>query len=161
MIRARAITGDEALQRRFAQIRTEALALQRKEKRLRNEVAGMRQKLRDAQEKTPAGKFDIKQGSGGIVDIEFLVQYLILRHTHRIQDIAQWTDNVRLLQELSTHNLLDTDIAFGLRRAYLILRAMAHRLNLKDQSALIDDSRIVELRSLIQRCWQRYLGNPA
>jgi glutamate-ammonia-ligase adenylyltransferase len=159
LIRARAVAGDKALCQRFEQIRIEALTQPRDASRLKAEVADMREKLRQAQEPAAQGRFDIKQGSGGIVDIEFLVQFLILNHAHQLADIARWTDNVRLLQALSTHHLIDTDLAFRLRRAYLILRAMAHRLNLKDQSALIEDGRFAGLRSLVQRCWRQCLGD--
>lgn len=159
LIRARAIAGDEALRRRFEQIRSEALTQLRDAEQLRGEVASMRAKLRQAQDPATQEKFDIKQGNGGIVDIEFLVQYLILQHANRLKQIARWTDNVRLLQELSTHDIIEPDIAFGLRRAYLILRAMAHRLNLKEESTLIGNDRILGLRSLVRRCWKHYLGN--
>jgi glutamate-ammonia-ligase adenylyltransferase len=157
LIRARAIAGDSALCQRFEQIRIEALTQPRDTGRLKEAVAGMREKLRQAQDPVAQGRFDIKQGSGGIVDIEFLVQFLILNHAHQLADIAHWTDNVRLLQALSTHHLIDTDLAFGLRRAYLILRAMAHRLNLKEESALIEENRFAGLRSLVQRCWRKFL----
>lgn len=158
LIRARAIAGDGALCRRFEQIRLEALTLPRNGDRLREQVGGMRAKLRQAQKPAPRGTFDIKQGKGGIVDIEFLVQYLVLHHAHHLPGIARWTDNVRLLQALSTHRLIDTDVAFGLRRAYLILRAMAHRLNLREESALIGDDRVIGLRTLVQYCWRQFLG---
>jgi glutamate-ammonia-ligase adenylyltransferase len=158
LIRARAIAGDKALRHRFEQIRSEALTQSRDAEQLRGEVASMRAKLRQAQNPITQGKFDIKQGNGGIVDIEFLVQYLILQHANRIRQIARWTDNVRLLQELSAHDIIEPDIAFGLRRTYLILRAMAHRLNLKEESALIGNDRILGLRSLVRRCWKNYLG---
>lgn len=159
LIRARAIAGDSALCRRFEQIRVEVLTRPRDAVRLKEAVAGMREKLRQAQDPVAQGRFDIKQGGGGIVDIEFLVQFLILNHAHRLADIARWTDNVRLLQALSTHKVIDTDMAFGLRRAYLILRAMAHRLNLKEESALIEDDRIIGPRSLVQRYWRQFLGD--
>jgi glutamate-ammonia-ligase adenylyltransferase len=160
LIRARAIAGDSALCQRFEQIRIEALTRPRDTGQLKKEVAAMRQKLRQAQDPAPPGRFDIKQGSGGIVDIEFMVQFLILNHAHRLPDIARWTDNVRLLQALSTHHVIDTDIAFGVRRAYLILRAMAHRLNLKEESAQIEADRIIGLRRLVQRCWRQFPGHP-
>lgn len=158
LIRARAIVGDNALCRRFEQIRLEALTLQRNADQLRQQVGGMREKLRQAQSPAPRAMFDIKQGKGGIVDIEFLVQYLVLHHAYHLAGIARWTDNVRLLQALSTHQCIDTDVAFGLRRAYLILRAMAHRLNLREESALIGDDRLIGLRTLVQRCWRQLLG---
>ncbi len=158
LIRARAIAGDNALCRRFEQIRIEVLTQPRDAGRLKAEVADMREKLRRAQNPVPHERFDIKQGSGGIVDIEFLVQFLILNHAHQLADLARWTDNVRLLQALSTHHVIDADTAFGLRRAYLILRATAHRLNLKEESAQIEDDRFLGLRSLVQQCWRQFLG---
>lgn len=158
LIRARAITGDDALQQQFEQIRKEALAQPRNNEKLRKDVADMRRRLRQAQ--SPPAKenaFDIKQGHGGIMDIEFLVQYLILRHAHRHRELTRWTDNVRQLQSLSSYDIIDQQSAFGLRRAYLILRAMGHRLNLKGMPAHIDDNRFRGLRAHVRRCWDRYL----
>ncbi len=158
LIRARAITGDDDLQRAFGQMRMAILSRPRKEDALRNEVATMRDKLRQAQPPSEPGTFDIKQGRGGIIDIEFLVQYLMLRHARQYPEITRWTDNVRQLQSLSHHRVIDQQAAFGLRRAYLILRAMGHRLNLKGLPTRIDDSRFRGLRDHVQRCWDRYLA---
>ncbi|MCP3879413.1 MAG: bifunctional glutamine synthetase adenylyltransferase/deadenyltransferase, partial [Sulfitobacter sp.] len=129
LIRTRAITGDPELRKQFEQIREQVLTRPREEAKLRTEVADMRLRLRQAQPPAPQDTFDIKQGPGGIVDIEFLVQYLILLHAHRCPKITRWPDNVRLLQELSRHGIIDSETAFGLRRAYLILRATVHRQN--------------------------------
>jgi glutamate-ammonia-ligase adenylyltransferase len=160
LIRARAIIGDDDLQQRFDQIRMEVLAQPRDNGKLREEVAAMRQRLRQAQSPpAPADTFDIKQGRGGIIDIEFLVQYLMLRHAHRHPRITRWTDNVRQLESLSSHDIIDQQAAFGLRRAYLILRAMGHRLNLKGLPAQIDDRRFMGLRAHVKRCWNKYLGD--
>lgn len=158
LIRARAITGDDELLQAFERIRMEILSQQRDSEALRNDVATMRDKLRRAQPPSKEGKFDIKQGRGGIVDIEFLVQYLMLRHAHQYPEITRWTDNVRQLQSLSRHLVIDQQTAFGLRRAYLILRAMGHRLNLKGLPTQIDDNRFRGLRKHVLRCWDQYLA---
>lgn len=159
LIRARAIAGDEAIQNQFEQIRMEVLAQPRDGQKLRHEVASMRERLRQAQSPATKGDkaFEIKQGHGGIVDIEFMVQYLILRHAHRHREITRWTDNVRQLQALSSHGIIDQPAAFGLRRAYLILRAMGHRLNLRGLPANIDADRFKGLRAQVRRCWLAYL----
>jgi glutamate-ammonia-ligase adenylyltransferase len=158
LIRARAITGDSALQQQFAQIRKEVLSIARDHRKLQDDVISMRQRLRQAQPPTgPAGAFDIKQGRGGIMDIEFLVQYLMLCHAHQNPEITHWTDNVRQLQTLSSQSIIDQQTAFGLRRAYLILRATGHRLNLKGLPAQIDDGRFKGLRAHVIRCWRTYL----
>jgi glutamate-ammonia-ligase adenylyltransferase len=81
----------------------------------------------------------------------------MLRHAHRYPEITRWTDNVRQLESLSHHRVIDQQTAFGLRRAYLILRAMGHRLNLKGLPTRIDDNRFRGLRDHVQRCWDKYL----
>jgi glutamate-ammonia-ligase adenylyltransferase len=160
LIRARAITGDPALKQRFEDIRKQVLTQVRDEKRLCAEVAEMRAKMRRTLQSEQADVFDIKQGLGGIVDIEFLVQYLVLRHAHRHPEILRWTDNVRLLQSLNETGILDDTTAFGLRRAYLVFRAMVHRLNLKQQPALIRDQRFDAARQFVVQAWNRYLAPP-
>jgi glutamate-ammonia-ligase adenylyltransferase len=159
LIRARAIAGDEAIQKQFEQIRMEVLAQPRNGQTLRHDVTDMRERLRKAQSPSTSGDntFDIKQGHGGIVDIEFMVQYMILRHAQHYKEITRWTDNVRQLQALSSHGIIDQYAAFGLRRAYLVLRAMGHRLNLKGQPAHIDDSRFRRLRAHVKRCYGTFL----
>ena len=160
LIRARAITGDSALQQQFTQVRKEVLSLARDHRKLQDDVTSMRERLRQTQSPTDrTDAFDIKQGRGGIMDIEFLVQYLMLRHAHQNPEITQWTDNVRQLQTLSHHNIIGHQTAFGLRRAYLILRAMGHRLNLKGLPAHIDDGRFKGLRAHVTRCWNTHLEN--
>ncbi|MEJ2037499.1 MAG: bifunctional [glutamate--ammonia ligase]-adenylyl-L-tyrosine phosphorylase/[glutamate--ammonia-ligase] adenylyltransferase, partial [Desulfosarcinaceae bacterium] len=158
LIRARAISGDPVLKQFFDTLRTEILTQPRDHRRLRKEVADMRARMRGAAEKPTAAGFDLKQGRGGIVDIEFLVQYLVLRHAHQHPEIVRWTDNVRLLQALNGAGILDETTAFDLRRAYLLLRAAVHRLNLQGLSTQIDDDRFESIRSLVGRCWRFYLG---
>ncbi|MGD9369261.1 MAG: bifunctional [glutamate--ammonia ligase]-adenylyl-L-tyrosine phosphorylase/[glutamate--ammonia-ligase] adenylyltransferase, partial [Desulfobacteraceae bacterium] len=158
LTRARFITGDDAIAKEFARIRKAVLALARDPQKLRHDVASMRERLRQAQSAAADHTFDIKQGPGGIIDIEFLVQYLILQHAHEHPQISHWTDNVRQLQALSSHAVIDQQTAFGLRRAYLILRAMGHRLNLKGMPTQIDSRRFGRLKALVRRCWRQHLG---
>jgi glutamate-ammonia-ligase adenylyltransferase len=160
LIRARAISGDKALQDRFAQIRREVLTLKRDENRLRKEVSEMRARLREQASEiktTETTAFDIKQGRGGIVDIEFIVQYLVLRHANAQPQIVRWTDNVRLLQALHETGIIDNTTAFRLRRAYLIFRAMVHRLNLRQQPAMLRDDRFWPARQFVIDTWNRIL----
>ena len=82
----------------------------------------------------------------------------MLRHAHQYPQLVHWTDNVRQLQSLSHHRVIDQQTAFGLRRAYLILRAMGHLLNLKGLPTYIDNDRFRGLRAHVNRCWDKYLG---
>jgi [glutamine synthetase] adenylyltransferase / [glutamine synthetase]-adenylyl-L-tyrosine phosphorylase len=155
LIRARAIIGDPVLQARFDAIRHDILTRPRDPRQLREQVADMRRRLRKEQPREGRARFDLKHGAGGILDIEFIVQYLILKNAHRCPAIVRWTDNVRLLQALNESGILDDNTAFGLRRAYLIYRAMVHRFNLRQQPAQVDEDRFPAARRFVAEVWRR------
>ena len=157
LIRARPITGDTALLDAFSAIRQKALCLPREEASLKTEVREMRERMREHRLKATPDRFDIKDDTGAIVDIEFLVQYLVLRHATEHPEITRWTDNVRLLQALSEARIVDEITAYRLRRAYLIYRAAAHRLNLKEQSTLVDEKRFSHLKRFVETVWKTTL----
>jgi [glutamine synthetase] adenylyltransferase / [glutamine synthetase]-adenylyl-L-tyrosine phosphorylase len=83
-----------------------------------------------------------------------------LHHAHRHPEIVRWTDNVRLLQSLNESGILDETTAFGLRRAYLIYRAMVHRLDLRQLPARVTDSRFEAARRFVVQTWNRFLAPP-
>jgi [glutamine synthetase] adenylyltransferase / [glutamine synthetase]-adenylyl-L-tyrosine phosphorylase len=149
LIRSRAIIGDPGLQARFEAIRHATLTRARDARGLRDDVAGMRRRLDKEQPARSRTLFDLKHGAGGILDIEFIVQYLVLKHAHRSPPIVRWTDNVRLLQALNEAGILDDNTAFGLRRAYLIYRAMVHRFNLRQQPAQVQRDRFAAARRFV------------
>ena len=157
LIRARPITGDAILLDAFSQIRQQVLCLPREEKDLQTSVREMRERMRRHRLSATPDQFDIKEDAGAMVDIEFLVQYLILRHAANHPDITRWTDNVRLLQALAEADIIDAVTAYRLRRAYLIFRAVAHRLNLQERSTLVEAKRFRHLKALVQQLWQSTL----
>ena len=117
----------------------------------------MRERMREHRLSRAPDQFDIKEDAGAMVDIEFLVQYLVLRHAADHPGITRWTDNVRLLQALAESDIIDAVTAFRLRRAYLIFRAVAQRLNLQGRSTMVDDRRFDHLQALVKRLWQHTL----
>ncbi len=155
LIRARPITGDTVLLDAFSDIRQQVLCLPREAKELKASVRDMRERMRRHRLSTTPDQFDIKDDSGAMVDIEFIVQYLTLQHAAGHPEITRWTDNVRLLQALAEAGIIDEVTAYRLRRAYLIFRAVAHRLNLQDHSALVDSQRFSHLKALVQRFWKQ------
>ena len=157
LIRARPITGDAALRRAFASIRQAALCRHRDPSVLKAAVREMREKMRQNRLSAQPNQIDIKEDVGAMVDIEFLVQYLILQHAADHPDITRWTDNVRLLQSLAQTGIVEGVTAYRLRQAYLIYRAVVHRLNLQERSSLIDSHRFEHLRDLVRRFWQATL----
>ncbi|MEM8765872.1 MAG: bifunctional [glutamate--ammonia ligase]-adenylyl-L-tyrosine phosphorylase/[glutamate--ammonia-ligase] adenylyltransferase [Pseudomonadota bacterium] len=126
LVRARPVAGDPALARRFAAARRELLAAPRELAALKEAVLTMRERMR-AQLPRDAEAMDLKRGSGGIVDIEFVVQYLVLAHAHAHPALTEFTDNVRILDAVEAAQLLPAQAAARLKEAYLALRAEWHR----------------------------------
>lgn len=153
IVRARPVAGDAVLADRFEAIRAEVLQTPRNREGLREEVRQMRERMRSEHLVTTPGVFDLRQDRGGIVDIEFLVQYLVLLESHRHPSLVHWTDNVRLLQTLIQTGILDEERAFMLREAYLIFRAKAHQLSLREQPARVPEARFAALRQRVQQVW--------
>jgi glutamate-ammonia-ligase adenylyltransferase len=158
LIRARSICGNRFLMERFETIRKEILTHCAPAEQLKQDVAEMRAKMREQHPADDGQKFDLKQGAGGIVDIEFLVQYLVLRHACDHSDLLDWTDNVRLLQALSESGIIDEFTAYRLRRAYLVYRSVIHRCNLGERPAHITAERFVDLRQWVWKIWCSFLG---
>jgi glutamate-ammonia-ligase adenylyltransferase len=158
LIKARPILGDRLLTNHFRKTRNEVLARPRKKLKLRQEVVSMRDRMRKELLKPEAGIFDLKQDTGGMVDIEFLVQYLVLLKSHEHPQLQKWTDNVRLIQELITTGAIDEYTAHILKHAYLIYRAAAHQASLQEKSARVTQEKFSHLRSRVKKIWNRFLG---
>ena len=126
LVRARPVAGDTELAGEFQRIRRALLCLPRERPALAEAVRSMRARMRS---QLPAEEeaVDVKRGSGGIVDIEFVVQYLVLAHAHHHPALAEFTDNVRILDAVDAAGLLPEGAAGRLKDAYLALRAEWHR----------------------------------
>jgi glutamate-ammonia-ligase adenylyltransferase len=108
--------------------------------------------------KPEAGVFDLKQDKGGMVDIEFLVQYLVLLKSNAYPALQQWTDNVRLIQTLITTGAIDEYTAHILKHAYLIYRAAAHQADLQENPAKAPREKFSHLRNRVEKIWNSFLG---
>ncbi len=158
LVRARAIGGDPIIIEAFNQIRHAVLIQPRDDARLRQDVASMREKMRTSLSKDSATQFDLKQGSGGIVDIEFIVQYGVLAWSHAYPDLTTYTDNVRILESFAqTGNMPQADIT-ALTEAYLTFRGRLHRLALQEQPGLLAAEEYVETRALVSKIWQKWFA---
>jgi len=157
LIKARAIGGTPALKDRFAQIRRNVLSRRREKESLLKEVKAMRERMRAEQLVPETGGFDLKQGIGGMVDIEFLVQYLVLLMSYQNRELLDWTDNVRLLQTLIETGAIDEYTAHLLKHAYLIYRATAHKLSLQQKPAIVSDDRFDRLHRKVAAICKLYM----
>jgi glutamate-ammonia-ligase adenylyltransferase len=158
LLRARAICGDPPLMERFENIRQHILSRPRDKTELRKQVADMRERLRAERLKETDDQFDIKMDPGGIVDIEFLVQYLVLRYAHKHPELTEWSDNVRQLQTLIETGIIDELTAYVLRETYLTYRLAAHRLSLQDKPSRLPGDRFTRQRAKIIALWEQYLS---
>ncbi|MBS3733116.1 MAG: bifunctional [glutamate--ammonia ligase]-adenylyl-L-tyrosine phosphorylase/[glutamate--ammonia-ligase] adenylyltransferase [Desulfobacterales bacterium] len=158
IIKARPIIGSEEVVQRFNRIRRRVIASLRETENLAGTVLEMRNRMRRAHGSASAGNFDLKQDPGGIVDIEFLLQFLILRHGYEYAELTQWTDVVRQLNALALCGIIEDLEAHALKQAYLIYRYFVHRMNLQQKSALLPENRFAELRRRVEGIWRKYFN---
>lgn len=156
LIRARPVAGDRRLFAGFREVRKQVLAEKRDKNELASAVSEMRGKLyREYGGKDP-DRFHLKHDSGGMVDIEFLVQYLVLANASEHPELLEWTDNVRLFSSLAKAGIIDDVTAYLLRKAYLVYRSQAHRQSLQHLPATVDPEQFAFLRKQIHDIWKRF-----
>ena len=159
LIRARPVAGDAGLAARFALIRQDSICRPRDPDQLRDEVRAMRTRMREQLDKSGRGRFDLKQGRGGIADIEFMVQYAVLRWAADHPDLAVWTDNIRQLETLARLGLLPGATATDLTEAYKTLRGAYHRSALQDQPKTVPDDALLPERERVRGLWRELMGD--
>jgi len=159
LIRARPVAGDTDLCSRFDEIRSSVLQEKKDPDALKKDVGDMRERMRDERLKYTKDSFDLKQSQGSIVDIEFLVQYLILKHAYVSPDITIWTDNMRLLESLDAEGIITGCESERLQTAYLAMRKAIHRLNLQEKSLQITQTYFSENRQHVIDIYRKYLGD--
>ncbi|MCW8330353.1 bifunctional [glutamate--ammonia ligase]-adenylyl-L-tyrosine phosphorylase/[glutamate--ammonia-ligase] adenylyltransferase [Photobacterium sp. SDRW27] len=157
LVRARMVYGDMPLQQGFAKVRQAILMQPREQAKLQQEVVDMRHKMRDHLGQKKAGMFGLKQDQGGITDIEFIAQYLVLQHASSERALTRWSDNVRIFDTMSECGILSMADAQALKQAYCTMRDEIHRLNLLGLSAYITEDRFVAEREVVQQIWSQCL----
>ncbi len=133
LTRARFSAGERKVGEAFEQIRKQVLCQSRELQKLRTEILAMRQKMHDGHP-NDSGLFDIKHDSGGMVDIEFMVQYIILAYAHQHPELTANIGNLALLKLAGEIGLVPVDISAQVGMAYRTLRQTQHRMRLNNQS---------------------------
>jgi len=126
LTRARFCAGDRSVGARFEAIRCEILRQPRELDKLREEVIAMRRKMYDAHAQTSDTHFGLKHDPGGIVDVEFIVQYLVLGHAHRHPELTGNLGNIALLRIAGELGLIDPPLALAAGNAYREYRRLQH-----------------------------------
>ncbi len=156
LTRARFCAGNPAIGKQFEVIRREVLRAPRDPGKLRREIVEMRQKMRDGHPNRTA-LFDIKHDPGGMVDIEFIMQYLVLAHAHQHPELTANSGNLALLKLAGKLGLIDATAAGETGAVYRALREIQHKMRLNNQTQCRIDAGEINTAPIIA-LWNALLG---
>jgi glutamate-ammonia-ligase adenylyltransferase len=154
LVRARPVAGDARLCESIERVRAEVLSLPRDPARLRQDVLDMRTRMLESRGNRAGGDtFDLKHDRGGIVDIEFMVQYEVLRWAATYPALARQRDNIQLLQQLAAEGVLAPAVAERLAEAYRRYLSIEHHLKLMERGSEVARAELGDLPEQVQRIW--------
>jgi len=157
LVRARPVAGDDSVAQEFERIRQAVLAQPRDPQTARQEVAEMRERMRKELLSANQTQFDLKQGLGGITDIEFMVQYAVLAYAAKYPELLTYTDNIRILETMMAKGLISQEDGASLTDCYKILRAQIHRLTLQEQATTTADDYFAQIGQTVHRQWRQVM----
>jgi glutamate-ammonia-ligase adenylyltransferase len=155
--RARFCAGSAALGERFEAARRAVITTARDPEALRREVMEMREKVREAHP-VRGGRFDVKHSRGGMMDVEFVNQYLVLAHGARHEALLPNIGNIKLLDRAEAAGLLPPGMGEAAGNAYRELRRAQHRARLNEQSTQLEPDAMPEQREAVQALWRAVFG---
>lgn len=156
LVRTRVVYGEAQLKAKFDSIRHQVLTKKREQQKLKDDVREMREKMR-AHLSQPDGKFNIKVDEGGIGDIEFISQYLVLNYASTQPKMTKWSDNVRILALAAQLGIMPEDEAEKLTQIYIMMRNEIHRLSLQLLSANVVEEEFQQQREYVNNSWKKWL----
>jgi glutamate-ammonia-ligase adenylyltransferase len=151
LVRTRLIYGDAQIAARFMQIRSEVLARPRDSAALAKEVTEMRQKLRTHHGEQST---EVKHRAGGIVDLEFISQFLVLAYSAQYPALYEYPDNIRILDAAAASGLLAQQQVESLQQAYQLLRGVSHRQTLQPVTDPLTQD-LSKAEQAVQLSWQQ------
>ncbi|HWT71020.1 MAG TPA: bifunctional [glutamate--ammonia ligase]-adenylyl-L-tyrosine phosphorylase/[glutamate--ammonia-ligase] adenylyltransferase [Oxalicibacterium sp.] len=155
LTRARFCAGDAEIGARFEAIREKVLRQRRDATKLKQDVLDMRKKMHDAHP-NKSGLFDLKHDTGGMIDIEFMVQYLVLRFAHEHPRLTGDIGNIALLKLCGQIGLIDADLAVEVADAYRLFRKMQHQIRLQGEDrARVARERLQAEVDAVTQLWNR------
>jgi len=160
LTRARWCAGLAGLQAPFEAVRRAVLCAPRDSASLSAEVLAMREKVRQARP-VKGGRFDVKHSPGGMMDVEFAVQALVLAHSATHAQLRDNAGNIALLQRAETCGLLPAGVGSAAADAYRDLRRAQHRARLDEQPTQVDPDALAPQRDAVLTLWRAVFGEPA
>jgi glutamate-ammonia-ligase adenylyltransferase len=158
LLRSRPVAGSQKIRDEYAALRIKALQNYVRREDLRKDVLEMRERMRKELSKGDDISFYIKPDPGGITDIEFLVQYLVLAHVQEKGLLAEFSDNIRQLEGLVAEGILDVQQAESLADAYRHYRVLLHRLSLAGKKGKVPRQECLSYIEAVEAAWQQFLG---
>jgi len=159
MTRARFVMGLPSLRPAFDAVRQAVIAAPRDALALRSEIVAMRDKVRAAHP-VPAGRFDLKHSAGGMVDVEFVVQYLVLTFAARHPPLAANVGNIALLVQAESAGLLPFGMGQAAADAYRELRRLQHRARLNEDPTAVAIEPLQQQRDAVLALWHQVMQGP-
>lgn len=160
LVRARPLAGSKSVIDKFNQIRDEVLRMPRDPAKLKEDVLSMRNKMRQHLDRSSDTLFDLKQGRGAMVDIEFISQYLLLRYAPKFSNLVLWSDNVRILDECERLNILTAHDVQVLKSAYLAIRGYYHRVSLANLPRIVAIEDKPKECTAVEKIWDMLFQGP-
>ena len=160
MTRARFVLGGVALAGRFDAVREDVITALRDGDSLAREIVAMRGKVRQAHP-VRGTMFDVKHSPGGMVDVEFVMQYLVLLHSRTHPELRANTGNINLLSRAEAAGLLAPGMGEAAALAYRELRQIQHRARLDEAPTQVDASAVQVSADAVRALWQHVLGQAA
>ncbi|WP_083240101.1 bifunctional [glutamate--ammonia ligase]-adenylyl-L-tyrosine phosphorylase/[glutamate--ammonia-ligase] adenylyltransferase [Hydrogenophaga sp. RAC07] len=157
MTRARFVLGSVALAGRFDEVREDVITALRDGDSLAREIVAMREKVRQAHP-VRGTRFDVKHSPGGMVDVEFVMQYLVLLHSRTHPELRANTGNINLLRRAEAAGLLEPGMGEAAAQAYRELRQIQHRARLDEAPTQVDAAAVQASADAVRALWQHVLG---
>ena len=159
MTRSRFVLGSAELGQRFEAVREAVITAPRDAAALAGEIVSMREKVSAAQH-LRSGRFDVKHSPGGMVDVEFVVQYLVLLHSQQHTELRANTGNINLLHRAEAAGLLPSGMGETAAQAYRRLRQVQHRARLDETPTQVEPAELQAEAQAVRALWQQVLGEP-
>lgn len=160
LTRARFVAGDPRIGEAFENVRREVLCRPRDLEQLREEVLEMRQKMRDVHSDKNEG-FELKHDAGGLIDVEFIVQFLVLAHARQHPELAENLGNIALLGIAGRLALIPQSLAEKVGDSYRLYRRLQHRQRLSGLPSCVPLEEEIEVaRALVTELWNETFGSP-
>ena len=157
MTRARFVLGSEDLRARFDAVREAVISAPRDNAALSGEITAMRQRMRAANP-VPAGQFEVKHSPGGMLDVEFAVQFLVLAHSGAHPELLENKGNIALLARAEDAGLLPAGVGRAAADAYRTLRQEQHRARLNEEPTRVPDSELAAEQGAVLALWHAVFG---